>query len=354
LPRFLPVREIFGTHLHHVTGAGLCAILFFSIAAVADNPANSDIVGPIEGEAIAVQGPMTVEAGKGQVRTVLRNGSDVRVKSGQAHINLVEGGQIVICGPAHFSVLKSGKSLTIALDAGTIHAKLENEPTLTVYTPQIQAYPLSIGNGPQDVLVGVESSGNMCIRAKRGAVRIEQQLTGQSVLVPQNGDVSLANGQLESMGNANGRCECELLEAVKPRPQAATEVSQLATPEDLQKRAAEKKEPSPTTTQPPAPAKAPPQEPIYQVFMPPLQYDASKRVQTEYDPSQIVVVRKVRVRPTLILRGRVEGEMPAAQPAKAGPAAAPSASAPAAQKPPEQTTWGKVKAFFRNLWAAIH
>lgn len=352
MPSFPLIQQVFWGNLRRGFGAGILALaLSFSMAGVADNPANSDIVGPIEGEAIAVQGPMTVEAGKGQVRTVLRNGSDVRVKSGQAHIDLVEGGKIVICGPAHFSVLKAGKSLTIALDAGTIHAKLENEPELTVYTPQIQAHPISIGNGPQDVLVGMESSGNMCIRAKRGAVRIEQQLTGQSVLVPQNGDVSLANGELESMANSAGRCECELVEVAKARPPAATEVSQLATPEDIEKRAIEKKAAPPASAEPPAPKPAP-QEPVYQVFMPPLQYDASKKVQVEYDPSQIVVVRKVRVRPTLILQGRVEGELPAPQPVKAVQPAAPAPSNPLV-KPAEQTTWGKVKAFFRNLWAAI-
>jgi len=36
----------------------------------------------------------------------------------------------------------------------------------------------------------------MCIRANRGAIRVEQQLTGQSVLIPQAGDVLLLNDSL--------------------------------------------------------------------------------------------------------------------------------------------------------------
>src|SRR5207245_6393642 len=63
---------------------------------------------------------------RSQVKTVLRSGGDVRVKSGTARIDLVEGGQISICGPAHLSVLKSGGSLTIALDTGTIHVHIED------------------------------------------------------------------------------------------------------------------------------------------------------------------------------------------------------------------------------------
>ena len=174
-----------------------------------DNPL-ADAVGAIEGDAISVQGPMSVDTANGQVKTILRSGSEVQVKSGQAHIDLVEGGNITICGPAHFSVLKSGGALTIALDSGTIHAHIEGQLTLTVYTAQIQAHPIPIGNAPEDVLVGLDGSGTMCIRPSKGAVRIEQQLTGQSLLIPQNGDVSLANGQLETLHTAAGQCTCEL------------------------------------------------------------------------------------------------------------------------------------------------
>ncbi len=101
----------------------LCAALLAAAAARPDEPP-SDSVGVIDGEAIAVNGPMSVEVVHGQAKTVLRSGSDVRVKSGAARIDLVEGGQISICGPAHLSVLKSGGSLTIAVDTGTIHAHI--------------------------------------------------------------------------------------------------------------------------------------------------------------------------------------------------------------------------------------
>jgi len=299
------------------------------------------VVGAIEGDAISVQGPMSVEALHGQVRTILRSGSEVLVRSGQAHIDLVEGGNITICGPAHFSVLKSPGALTIALDSGILHVHSEGQPVLTIYTAQIQAHPISIGSGPQDALVGLDSSGLMCLRANNGAVRIEQQLTGQSVLIPQSGDVSLSNGQLESLRTAPGACTCALESSTKPA--LSTEVSSLASSEELRKRAAE---PKATTLSDPSPA--PKEEPVYQVFMPPLRYDSGAKVQPDYDPNLIVLVRRARVRPTLIFQGKVEGDPIVAQ--AAPPPAAATHPGSGGQKSGDASTWNRVRSFFHKLW----
>jgi hypothetical protein len=311
-------------------------------AARLDNPPSADTVGAIIGDSIAVQGPMTVDLTNGQFRTMLRSGSDVQVKSGQAHIDLVEGGNITICGPAHFSVLKSGGALTIAVDSGTIHAHIENQLTLTVYTAQIQAHPVAIGGGAQDMLVGLDASGSMCVRANKGAVRIEQQLTGQSLLIPQSGDVSIANGQLDTLQTTAGRCACELQLTARP-PEVTTELSALASADELKKKAAATKPaasavPSSNTENP---------EPVYQVFMPPLQYDAKAKVQQEYDPKLIVLVRRARVRPTLIFQGKVEGEAIVAQ--STPPPAPPKVGD--AKKLGEATTWNRMRNFFHKLWS---
>jgi len=329
------------------TACALAAAAVCSLAgcvARADNPPSADTVGTIIGDSISVQGPMSVDFTNGQARTILRSGSDVQVKSGQAHIDLVEGGNITICGPAHFSVLKSGGALTIALDSGTMHAHVEAQPALTIYTAQIQAHPVSIGGGAQDTLVGLDSAGTMCIRANRGAVRIEQQLTGQSLLIPQAGDVSITNGQLESLQSTTGHCSCELQLTTKPAPApvVATEVSTLASTEDLKKKAAA---PKPTKSSTPAPTES--SEPVYEVFMPPLHYDAKDKIQQEYDPKLIVLVRRSRVRPTLIFQGKVEGDAIVAQ-------AAPPPGLPKVdevKKPEEDTTWNRVRTFFHKLWS---
>jgi hypothetical protein len=315
-------------------------------AAHADNPPLADAVGAIEGDAISVQGPMSVDTANGQIKTILRSGSEVHVKSGQAHIDLVEGGNITICGPSHFSVLKSGGALTIALDSGTIHAHIDGQLTLTIYTAQIQAHAISIGNGPEDLLVGLDASGTMCIRPSMGAVRIEQQLTGQSLLIPQNGDVSLANGQLETLRTSPGQCNCELQLSAKPSG-ISTQVSGLASTEELKQKATE-----PKPADPPQAKAAPPEkeEPIYQVFMPPLRYDANAKVQQDYDPNLIVLVRRARVRPTLIFQGKVEGDPVVAQ-ATPPPAALTMQKTEAAKKSADDSTWNRVRTFFHRLWS---
>ena len=318
--------------------------LLLAVAASHDEPL-PDSVGAIDGEAISVTGPMSVEVVHGQVKTVLRSGSDVRVKFGTARIDLIEGGQINICGPAHLSVLKSGASLTVALDTGSIHVHIERLPALTIYTPQIQAQSVTIGDGPQDVVAGFDAQGAMCLRANRGAIRAEQQLTGQSVLIPQAGDVLIVNGQLNSLTTSTGHCACELQVAnASPPPQP--EMNQLTASEEPSKNTV-------ASTSDAAPAPLNPsanrEEPIYQVFMPPLIYDARAKVQPEIDPKMIVLVRRVRVRPTLIFQGRVEGETVAA--VTPLPVPAPAAAVQKPVSPANDSFMDRARSFVRKLWS---
>lgn len=323
--------------------------VLFARAARPDNPP-AETVGTIDGADISVHGPMSAQVVNGEIKTVLRSGSDVQVKSGRAVIELVEGGRIAICGPAHLSVLKSGAALTVALDSGTIHAEINQEPALNIYTAQIQAKPISIGGGTQETLVGLDAHGAMCVRASNGAVRLEQQLTGQSILLPQGGDVFLQNGQLDGLKIAQGQCACELPTAKTPAP-SAPEVSLIATSEEVKKKKLDLK--ADRAPNPPAPIAAK-EEPIYQVNMPPLRFDANAKVQDEPDPRLIVLVRRVRVRPTLIFEGRVEGDpvvvasaLPPATPVQA-PAAAATLKPPA--PPPSESMVDRVKTFLRKLW----
>ena len=85
-----------------------------------------------------------------------------------------------------------------------------------MYTAEIQAQTVAIGDEPREILVGFESPGMMCVRTYRGALRVEQQLSGRSVIVPQGVDVTLANGQIDAMRNGAGHCKCELQIAKAP------------------------------------------------------------------------------------------------------------------------------------------
>ena len=364
------------------------ATLLIPTLARTDQPAY-DTVGTIDGEAISVQGPLNIEVVQGRTRTILRSGSDVRVNSGKARVDLIEGGEISVCGPAHFSVLKSVNLLTVALDTGVIHAHIERQPTLTIYTAQLLAKPFAISDAPQDVLVGFDQTGAMCIRADSGAVRVEQQLGAQSIVIPQAGEVLITNGQLETLRSGVTHCACELqlaktlpppleLRAASPQeieasknaaaprevPKAApkespVEVSRLATPQEAQKASKEPAKPARAAAPPAAPKTTENDGPVYQIYMPPLTYDASAKVQPDtFDPQLIVLVRRVRVRPSLIFQGTVkEAPVVAKTPPPAAPAKPKEQTAPqtqqAQQKNPQagSSIFGRIRAFFRSLFS---
>ena len=324
-----------------------------AVTARSDEPV-TDSVGIIDGAAVAVTGPMRIDVSHGLPRTVLRSGSDVIVRSGTARLDLTEGGTISICGPAHFSVLKVGNQLTLALDTGTIHLSIEHGPSVTVYTPLLQIQPIAIGDGPQDALVGFDNTGAMCVRAFRGAVRLEQQLTSQNIVAPQSSDILLVNGQLDGLRGGGERCSCDP-ELTKYSPPPHLEVVPPVVPTE----AANAKPLGSGEIISPLPVDKPAAQegPIYKIFVPPLIYNADAEMQPEVDTSQIVVLRRVRVRPTLIFQGRVEGDLPKSDP----PAAAPTLPRPSAANPPKPAAQSQNPAdasvvdrmvhFVRRLWS---
>jgi len=323
-----------------------------AVTARSDEPV-TDSVGIIDGAAVAVTGPMRIDVLHGLPRTVLRSGSDVIVKEGTARLDLTDGGTISICGPAHFSVLKVGNQLTVALDIGTIHLSIEHGPAVTVYTPLLQIQPIAIGDGPQDALVGFDAAGAMCVRAYRGAVRLEQQLTSQNIVVPQSSDILLVNGQLDGLRSGGDRCSCDpLLTKYSPPPHLEIVPPAVPTEEANAKPLGSGEIVSPLPVDKPAP-----EGPIYKILVPPLIYNANAEVQPEVDTSQIVVLRRVRVRPTLIFQGRVEGDSAATDP----PLSAPNPPRTAPVTPPKpaaksnssasDSVVDRVVHFVRKLWS---
>jgi len=114
------------------------------------------------------------------------------------------------------------------------------------------------------------------------------------VLVPQAGDVLLVNRQLDTLLNSAGRCTCDVQIAKAAPP---VEISRLATTEEIQQKSLD---PMPAAFLIHVKATTEKQEPVYQVFMPPLSYDAKTNIVSEFDPKLVLVVRRARVRPTLI------------------------------------------------------
>ena len=308
-------------------------------------------VGRIEGEDIAVKGAVSVEVENGRSTTLLASGSEVTVRSGQARLVLVDGGEIGVCAPAHFSLLKSGGAITLALEYGRVHPRLERGVSLTIYTPLIVATPISIADGPRDATVGLEATGAMCVLAASGVVRVEQQLSGQSLLVPQTGEVAFAGGQLESLRGATGTCHCDVLAAraaPPPPPPRPPEISVPVSPglaRPIKPPVMPGKTPVPENREEPNPPKI--EEPIYKVIMPPLTFDAAAPAPPPVPgPDTILLVREVRVRPAEVFHGRVEG-------ASAPTASSSTVRAAVPEDAPKSPlgVFAKLRRFFRRVFS---
>jgi hypothetical protein len=313
------------------------------------------IIGRIEGDDVEVvtQTPSGSEKDAGS--TVVANGSDVTLHSGRALLLLNGGGQISICGPAHFKMVKSSGALTLALDYGRVHPSLESSDGFTIYMPTMVATPIAIGGGSRDMTVGLEQGGEMCIVTTRGAMRVEPQFSDQSMIIPQGGTVSLAEGQIVSLHADASACSCEFSRARLQAPrssqpaqsstqQSDREIATLAKPLPAERKKPEPKQPASTSSN----------EPIYTVLMPPLTFDAkSPEPPPDPSPETILLVREVRVRPSVEFQGHVN-PAPAPPPTPAA-AVVPSPAEPPQPPPPAKTETGfvdRVRAFFHRLMSS--
>jgi hypothetical protein len=272
----------------------LLAALVWPVSAGPQTTPAAVVVGRLYGDDVSVQGAVTFESNYGLSTALLSNGSEVTVRSGRAQIELMHGGAVAICGPAHFTLLESGGAITLALDYGRVRPQVDGQIALTVYTPMIVATPVAIGTNPRDLTVGLDREGAMCTVTSRGAARIEQQLSGQSVLVPQGGEITLNGGQLGTLQAANGSCDCELL-VTRNQPPKNIEFS-VPVPNPATR-------PRPVAPPPPPPV----EQPIYRVYMPPLTFDASAPDEPpDPDPAHILMAREVQPLPDLNLGARAE------------------------------------------------
>ncbi len=332
--------------LRRICSYGLLGgLLFGLLAGVADAQIATESVGLIEGDDFAVKGQANLERTGGRNPTPLASGAEVTVRSGSARIELTGGGEIGVCGPARFTLLRSGASLTLALDFGQVQARLNNPLALSIYTPQIVLTPVAgqaskplvtsseSGEAPADeVLVGLTETGKMCVYAKRGAVRIQQQFGNETVVVPQNVEAALSDGHLDSITETPQACLCTALSPVRqPQPEIRVDSGVPANNPPPAGTDAEKKE---------GPAK---ELPIWKVIMPPLTFKAGVPQPPPPSPEAILLLREVRVEPATVFTGQVAPAASSPQP----PAATPGDSTKAAAKKPG--FGARVANFFRRL-----
>jgi hypothetical protein len=258
-----------------------------------------EAVGRIEGEDVAVKGQVTLVRDAGRNAALLVSGSEVTVRAGQARITLDGGGEIDVCGAAKFTLLKSDGSLTLALHYGCVRLRLASAPQLNVFSAVVSATALDIADGPRDAVLSLETDGSMCVAALRGVVRLEHQLSGQSLVVPQNGEIEIPGGEWEALKSGTGRCRCEVsLPASEPPAAPRTQSTTLTRPALPAEAPAEKQEP-------PKPSPPATEQPVWKVMMPPLTFRADAPAA---EPREEIVwlVREARVQPAAVFTGRVE------------------------------------------------
>jgi hypothetical protein len=262
------------------------------------------VVGRIEGDDLEVVTKTPTGIETDAAPTVVASGSDVTLRSGHALLLLNAGGEISICGPAHFKLIRSSGTVTLALDYGRVHPSLESSDGFTIYTPTIVATPIAIAGGPRNMTLGLQQDGEMCVLTASGAMRVETQFSDQSMIIPQGGTATLTGGQIASLQADASACSCDYPPAHMESPKAAPpthaqpviDVGALAPPLPPQR----------TRTDNAPPPSASTGQPVYTVLMPPLSFDAnSPEPPPDPAPETILLVREVRLRPSVEFRGHV-------------------------------------------------
>jgi hypothetical protein len=313
------------------------ALVLLVLALVASSSLSAqtppEVVGHVDGQNFKIEAPQSGPATIGPA-DVLTSGSRLIARAGQTRVSLNGGGEIIICGAARLQLLKSQGALTVALDYGTLRVRIEGAESVAVFTPLVTATPVAIGGGERDTTIGLEQNGQMCLRALSGAVRIAQQLSGQSLLVPQYGGLSLSGGQLNPIAAGAPGCSCELDTAklLTTKPLVTHEASGTGTtpaakppsqtqPIIVDEKVDEKPRTLPNANAiavPPVTPKeavaadsvaAPPSVdvPIYKVLMPPLIFNAADPgPPPDPGPETIILVRSVHAQEDTVYSGTVE------------------------------------------------
>jgi hypothetical protein len=297
-------------------------------------------IGHVEGNDISVESGTASGAASANPTPggYVFNGSVVTVHDGKARLMLAVGGEVDVCGPAKLTLLESGGAITLALDFGRIHLQLLRGTSLRIFTPTIIATPLDIGGEARDITAGLDMNDSLCVLATSGAIRLEQQFTGEGIIVPQAGEFFLNSGKLVPIAGAPGSCACAAMHAqsapppqipvlgvsssarLEPAPQPASAVPAPATPAqktpepvpepDVQLRVLAQAEeihpiaPPAKDAVPPPPPDAMPQ---YKIIMPPLGFSASSPTPPADPPMDaVLLVRTVHVEPEYEFTGHVE------------------------------------------------
>jgi hypothetical protein len=335
--QFAPSGVAVSSLRHSVPARILLAIVLLCPGLVCAQQPSPGTVGRVEGLDVSVEGG--APAGGGTAASApsifVENGSVVTVHSGQARLMLSTGGEIQICGPAKFTLLQSGGAITLALNFGRVRIQLPAATILRIFTPAVVATPLGIGSGLRDITIGLDLNDVLCVLATSGAIRLEQQFTGEVLDIPQAGEFFLAGGKLVPAAGASGSCRCAEMQPrvasplpppipemgltsqtnhSPPAPQPApptTAAVQAPPPEPPVEFSvpahANEAHPLPPAEKSAAPTPPPASFPEYKIIMPPLTFSAaSPDPPPDPSPEMVLLVRVARDDPEWEFTGRVE------------------------------------------------
>ena len=192
-----------------ICGAVLFCGAVFPAAARAQTPETSAPLGQIIGDQVSVASSSGAVTNGSSHGIEFSGGDAIVVFAGKARVEFAGGGEVDVCGPARFSVLSSGQALTIALNFGRVHVRLDALRPITVYTAMVVATPVSLADRPRDATIGLTNSGTMCVLVSQGAVRLQNQLSGETVIVPEPSEVLVPGASLASLPAAAGQCRCD-------------------------------------------------------------------------------------------------------------------------------------------------
>lgn len=345
-----PLRSIGGLPLPRSTRrvALVVALSFLALSAcsVAYAQMSAPVIGRISGGDFSVEQPpasAAIPPIAGEPQNLV-SGSRITLRSGTARIELEGGGEILICDAGKLQLLSSGGAITIALDYGSLDLHLDANRSIAVYTALIVATPLTVGGGERETMIGLSQKGDMCLNALHGAARIEQQFSGQSLLVPQFEEMTLSGGQVTSLNTSSAPCGCrsDIARARKPQIPAPRlqETVGIATSNASNPAPG----PAPVPAQSPAPSNDPPPAtpaavssaprslppgplvrppiapqreiaapdpreidvPVYKVLMPPLIFDsAAPGAPPEPSAETFILVRSTHVQDDAVFEGEV-------------------------------------------------
>ncbi len=315
--------------------------------------APASILGQVLGDDVSVIGASHLTAGEAGRAIEFSSGGTIVVFSGKARVEFTGGGELDVCGPAKFTVLSSGEALTVALSFGRVRIRFDAVRPIAIYMPLVIAKPIPLGDQPRDATVGLTNTGTMCVLAARGAIRLQNQLSSESAIVPQPSEVFVPGSSFASLPPAVGQCDCDFDEPVAQQSAPQDAAPAVANPIPRDKTAQPFDNPTSASQTPlntaPASKPAPPlvisNQPSTPTTLPPIAYDAKSATETPEPISvaTLLLAQQTVVQPAWIFHGTVVD--PRAERNEVLKEASAAQNSTAQPKPKKRGFWSKLHHF---------